>query len=149
MMGDVVIGIDPDSDRHGVAIYNRSVLVDLKKLGLIELLELISDIKNESSTLKISIEDVVTNKFVYSRNNANNKAVTSKIAMSVGRCQQSMIELTRWLDHIDQPYCLHIPQKSNWAKDKVKFKKVTKWKKQSNEDTRSAAYFGFLETKHV
>ena len=51
----------------------------------------------------------------------------------------------QWLDSLGVPYKLHKPQKGNWAKDKARFEKVTGWKGRSNEDTRSAAYFGFLE----
>jgi len=31
-----------------------------------------------------------------------------------------------------------------WKKDKKQFELVTKWTGRSNEDTRSAAYFGWL-----
>ena len=67
--------------------------------------------------------------------------------MSIGRCQQSQSELMRFLDEYKIKYVLHKPQKNNWAKNKHQFEKVTGWVGRSNEDTRSAAYFGFLGLK--
>lgn len=87
----------------------------------------------------------MANQFVYSRNQKASKAAQSKVAMHIGRCQQVQIEIMQWLDALGVPYKLHKPQKGNWAKDKAMFERVTGWKGRSNEDTRSAAYFGFLE----
>ena len=93
----------------------------------------------------VSIEDVCSNNFVYSCNVKASKAVHATVARSVGRCQQAQLELMRWLDYYHILYVLHKPQKGNWAKNKAQFEKITGWTKQSNEDTRAAAYFGYLE----
>ena len=94
-----------------------------------------------------SIEDVCANNFIYTRNQQQNKALAAKVGMSVGRCQQSQKELMRLLDHYEIPYKLHKPQRGNFAKDKQKFQTLTGWTERSNEDQRSAAYFGLLEAK--
>lgn len=139
----IVIGVDPDSKKHGIAIYKDGKLVELNEWGIVELIE-------NSHTLRgnvlFSIEDVASQNFVYARN-VNSKAVQSNIAMKVGRCQQSQIEFQRMLDHLGFKYVLHKPQKGNWAKNKANFERITGWTKRSNEDTRSAAYFGFLAIK--
>ena len=67
--------------------------------------------------------------------------------MAIGRCQQSQVELMRLIDDRNVNYVLHKPQKGNWAKNKAQFEKVTGWTKRSNEDTRAAAYFGWLGCK--
>ena len=139
----IVFGIDPDSQKHGVAIYKDGVLTSLMLLELFDLIDMIeSDFSKE---IFFSIEDVCANNFVYARNEKANKYAHAKVSLSIGRCQQSQTELMRVLTHLGYKYVLHKPQKGNWAKNKAQFEKITGWKKQSNEDTRSAAYFGFLE----
>lgn len=143
-MKKLTIGIDPDSAKHGVAIYDHKTLIDLKQFTLVEIMEFIQLSKDESYELLFSIEDVKANKFIYSRNVKSNSSVQSKIAISVGACQQSQEELMRLLDHLHVKYVKHKPQRGNWAKNRQQFEKVTGWKGRSNKDTRSAAYFGYL-----
>lgn len=139
------IGIDPDADRHGVAIYIDGILVDLDMLQLQALIDLIKDKEN----CLVSIEDVISNQFIYGRNQHSSKAAQSKIAMHVGRCQQAYVELTRQFDYHGINYVSHKPQGGNWAKKKAQFERVTGWSKRSNEDTRAAAFFGFLALKRI
>lgn len=147
-MSKIIIGIDPDSKAHGVAKYKNGVLESLDSMQLCEFAVILPLWeKTVGIDVVFHIEDVCANKFVYARNNKGNKSVTSKIAMAIGRCQQSQIELMRFLDKYNIKYVLHKPQKGNWAKNKAQFEKVTGWKGRSNEDTRSAAYFGWLGVK--
>ncbi len=138
----IVIGVDPDSDKHGLAVYKDGELSSLLMLSLPEIVDDINDSILQNA--KWAIEDVNTNKFVYGRNAHSSKAAQSKIAMGVGKCQQAQVELVRMLDHYGIDYTLIKPQKGNWAKNKAQFEKVTGWTGRSNEDTRSAAYFGWL-----
>ena len=139
----MVIGIDPDSKKHGVAIYRNGKLTNLEMMDNIEFIDVF---RPDSELLKVlvSIENVCANNFVYARNNKGGKSIVANIAMKIGRCQQAQTELMRWLDHYKVDYVLHKPQKGNWAKNRKQFESVTGWKGQSNEDTRSAAYFGWL-----
>lgn len=140
-MGQIVIGVDPDADRHGVATYVDGNLTELKMLNCVELMDEISHLGDMAL---VSIEDVMANKFVYSRNRGGSKSVQSKIAMQIGQCQQAQKELMQWLEWYEIPYVLHKPQKGNWAKDRAQFEKVTGWMGRSNGDTRAAAFFGYL-----
>lgn len=135
-----VIGVDPDSKKHGVATYRNGRLAQLDMMSTIDVVEH----AQACNMAIVSIEDVASNKFVYSRN-TNTKAVQSNIAMKVGRCQQAQIELERLLEHFGVTVIRHKPQRGNWAKNKTQFERVTGWIGRSNEDTRSAAYFGYLE----
>ncbi len=148
-MNRYVIGIDPDSKAHGVAIYYNGKLLTMDQWSLMDIQTNIMPFVEgrNSSKLLFSIEDVMNNKFVYARNRNENKTVQSNIAMKVGRCQQSFIEVTRMLDFYKIEYKTFPPQKDNWAKNKKQFEMATGWKKRSNEDTRSAAFFGFLGCK--
>lgn len=141
------IGIDPDSERFGLAAYFGETL---KVCATATITEIICDHLpqwQQFADVKFSIEDVMANQFVYARNRHGSTANQSKIAMHIGRCQQAQVELMRWLDHYGIPYELHKPQKGNWADNKAQFEKVTGWTGRSNADTRSAAYFGFLAIK--
>ena len=142
-----VIGVDPDSKEHGVAFYRQGKLVGLYFMPLMELINIAQSEESEVTGVLVSIEDVMANQFVYSRNQHSSKAAQSKIAMHIGRCQQSQVELMRALDFMLIDYELHKPTKNNWAKNKPMFEKVTGWTGRSNEDTRSAAYFGYLALK--
>ena len=138
----IVVGIDPDSDKHGVAVYDDAKLVSLSLRSSIEIVE-----SWAGTDAKFSIEDVMANQFVYTRNQKGSKSAQSKVAMHIGRVQQAQVELMRLLDRYGMPYELHKPQRGNWAKDKAMFERVTGWTERSNEDTRSAAFFGFLALK--
>lgn len=144
-MQSIVIGIDPDADKHGIAIYRDGQLDDLCRLNTVGLVGLLS--RYTGVMLLVSMEDVMANKFIYERNEKSTRAQQSKVAIAVGRCQQSQAELERWLDHLGVAYRKHAPQAGNWAKNKSYFERITGWRGLSNEDTRSAAYFGFLEAK--
>lgn len=135
-----VIGIDPDSTAHGMAIYQHGQLVELGQKTLIELIV----IAQARDVTKWVIEDVTKNNFVYNRNVLQSPAATQKVARNVGMCQQSMVELVRALEYLGQDFMLVPPTKQNWAKNKKEFERMTGWSSRSNVDTRSAAYFGFL-----
>ena len=140
----ITIGIDPDSSAHGVAIFDDDQLISLESLPLMELLEEIKTAHLTQEGCIVAIEDVMRNQFIYQRNSQASKASQSKVAMHVGRCQQSQVELVRALEYHGIALQLFKPDKSNWAKNKAQFEKVTKWTRRSNVDTRSAAFFGFL-----
>lgn len=142
---EICIGVDPDSEEHGIAIYKNQKLIALHKWSTIDILKYLDGLIDAPCTVMFSIENVMANQFVYARNRNGSTANQSKIAMHIGRCQQSQVELMRWLDHRNVLYMLHKPQKGNWADNKAQFEKVTGWTKQSNADARSAAYFGWLE----
>lgn len=139
-----VIGIDPDAKACGVAVFYMGELLALKSCTTVEI---VSELKNGGGDVLVSIEDVMANQFVYTRNQKASKAAQCKVAMHIGRCQQVQVEIMQWLDALGVPYKLHKPQRGNWAKNKAQFEKVTGWTGRSNEDTRSAAYFGFLEVR--
>lgn len=140
-MNNIIVGIDPDSERHGVAAYVNGHLAELSVMNLMEIFD---RFRGASFPVVFSIENVMAQSFVYSRNNQHSKAAQAKVGVSIGRCQQAQVELMRMLDYIKAPYILHKPSRSNWSNDKLGFEMATGWKGKSNADTRSAAYFGWL-----
>jgi len=148
-----IIGIDPDSEKHGVACYLDGKLVRLEMMNTIEIIDsFVNTILIQGEPL-FSIENVLANNYCYQMKMAAglSSAAKSKIKqnrmMKVGRCQQAQVELMRWLDHYKKPYVVHKPQSGNWADKRELFQKITGWQGNSNPDTRSAAYFGFLALK--
>jgi len=141
-----VIGVDPDTVAHGIAIYENEKLVELKMMTLVDIIKYCRD----EYVTKWVVEEVTKNKAVYNRNIQRGKSVEEnarinmKIAMDVGKCQQSMVELVRVLEAYNQRIVLIPPSKDNWSKDAVRFKRMTGWRGKSNVDTRAASYFGFL-----
>jgi len=142
---NVVVGVDPDSEKHGIAVFVNGTLSRLEMMSTVDIVKEFCNSISIHGPFVFSIENVMANQFVYARNRKGSTANQSRIAMHIGRCQQAQVELMRWLDHYSIPYVLHKPTKSNWANDKAKFEMATGWKKQSNADTRSAAFFGMLE----
>jgi hypothetical protein len=138
-MSKVIIGIDPDSKAHGVAIYIDGRLSRLECLTLYWLVDALDFY--HGNDIEIHIEDVCANNAVFRI--GNNQKVAGAMGRSIGKVQQSQIELERFIHHKMIKVVKHKISKM-WKKDKKQFEKVTDWSGQSNEDTRSAAYFGWL-----
>jgi len=142
-MSKIIIGIDPDSKAHGVSIYESGGLVILKCMTLLELMDFLTN-QYEAPWLdcaEVHIEDVCANNAIF--RTGNNKNVQQSIARRLGMVQQSQVELERLFKYLDVKVVKHKISKM-WKKDKKQFELVTGWKGRSNEDTRSAAYFGYL-----
>ena len=136
------IGIDPDSEKNGVALYRGSTLVELYNLSFIELQEFL--LLNKGAL--VVIEDVMKNTATFSKKGAVTQGSIRKVAYSVGRCAQVGYHLVQFCEHHDIKYVLK-PISSMWKKQKSVFERITGYTGRSNEDTRSAAYFGFLEAQ--
>jgi hypothetical protein len=141
------IGIDPDSDRHGVAVYENGTLITCATATTIEIITGYVPYFRALGELQFAIENVAANSFVYGRNNQSSKAAQAKVGVSIGRCQQAQIELVRWLELEAVPCTLIKPVAGNWANNKAQFERVTGWTGRSNADGRSAAFFGWLLLK--
>ena len=145
-MSKVVIGIDPDSKAHGVAVYLDNELIELKCLMLPEFIGLLEGYNKDFDDIEIHIEDVCANSAAFQKSGIKNAKAATAINRSIGKCQQSQIELERFLTYYDVKVVKHKISKT-WKKDKAQFELVTGWGGRSNEDTRSAAWFGYYGVK--
>lgn len=147
-MSKYIIGIDPDSKAHGIAYYEGGELDALFNFTLMQLHDyLLNGFEGEFSELEIHIEDVCANNKTFSKRFVANNYAQTTVTRSLGKCQQSQTELERMIEHIDEDKEIKIVKhkiSKQWKKNKAQFEAVTKWKGRSNEDTRSAAYFGYL-----
>ena len=142
----IIIGIDPDSRAHGVAVYYDGKLKDLFSLNIVEFISFIDSFSLTSKEIEIHVENVCGMSAVFRQRQGGSGGVNMKMANSVGRCQQAQIELERVIKCRGIKIVNHKISKM-WKKDRAQFEKVTGWKGRSNEDTRSAAYFGYLGAK--
>ena len=143
----IIIGIDPDSEAHGVAMFKVDGICKLQCLTLVELFEIIKF--NSDEVFEAHMENVCGNNATFQKRGIHNQRATTNVSRSLGKCQQSQIELERVFKHLGVKVVLH-PISKNWKAasiGKKALEKYTGWTGRSNEDTRSAAYFGWLGCK--
>lgn len=136
----IIIGIDPDVNASGVAFYEYGKLKELYTLTLIEIHKHFMDIKYTGAyedNIAIHIEDLHSNKAMWHKGG-------SGAARNVGRCEQIQLEIEKIAEHFGFEVVRH-PVSSKWKKgaSKKEFEKLTGWEGRTNEDMRSAAYFGY------
>ena len=143
----IIIGCDPDSNKSGIAVYDNGDTISLlQSLRLTEIIGVIESLKGWNVPIELHIEDlnaIISNAF--SIRSKDPLAVKLKKAGNVGQCKQVQIEIERIAEHFNIKIVRHSVSKQ-W-KDKygkIEFERVTGWTGRSNEDTRSAAYFGML-----
>lgn len=147
-MKKVIYGVDPDSKAHGFATY---VDGELHCLECLPLMSLVNRIKNDIydygvENIEIHIEDLNANSSsAFHIKKSDPPAVKQKKSEGVGRCKQAQIEVERVAEHFGIKIARHKVSKMWKSQEgKKQFELVTGWKGRSNEDTRSAAYFGWL-----
>lgn len=144
---DFVIGVDPASTKgHALATYKNGKLVDLRMSNLMDSYEYLKELK-ETGTVKVHIEAPSNNKAVWHANgDDNSKKSYGQASQRVAMCKWAQIEFERMCDHIGVSFKRH-RNSSKWKKPggpKNEFERVTGWKGRTNEDKRSAAWFGYI-----
>ena len=149
-MSKIIIGIDPDSKAHGVAVYDSngklSLIQSMPLMAIILLLARWADDGMSFDIVEVHIEDVCANNAVFmkpGRMDKKREGEAKARGRTLGMCQQAQDELERVFEYYKIKVVKHKISKM-WKKDKKQFEKVTGWTGRSNEDTRSAAYFGWL-----
>ena len=141
------IGIDPDSHEHGIAIYENGRLIELCNLSLFGVYGLRKEQRFLAATPTWHIENVFKTEAIFHADKTHNKKTDMEIARRVGSMQQSAKDLVDMLGYFfpyDRLKFYAISSKWKGGAEIKQFKLATQWKGQSNKDTRSAAYFGFL-----
>lgn len=146
-MTRIDIGIDPDSDKNGVAVYIDGKLSQLHSLDIVETFNILFGYKK--FTLNVHIENLFfSSSSAFNYKNGDCQAVKGKKSEGVGRCKQAQHDIEVFCKHYKINIFHHRPC-STWKDSKsVKlFQKVTGWGKRGNADTRSAAYFGYTGSR--
>ena len=148
-MNKLIYGVDPDSKASGIAVYLNGELKELQCMSLIQIFNhfMIETRHNECDSVELHIENLNGNKCrSFNHNKKMNAGVKYKVSESVGKCKQVQVEIERMAEHFGIKVVQH-KVSSAWKTgetQKNQFKLATKWKGRSNEDSRSAAWFGFL-----
>ena len=150
-MKNYVIGIDPGSTKgHGVAVYINGQLESLHMMNLFQLYHFLKSLDCE---FKVAIEDNEKEKRTFKDRlrKARSKEGAAKMGQDVGRLKWCQIEVERMLESEFDVKVYKLTQSKCWktGNGKAQFEKVTGWKGRSNEDTRSAAYFGWLGVQNA
>ena len=144
----IIIGIDPDTKASGLAVYIKGNLHQLSSMPLIDIYDWldINTPRKGYSDIEIHIEDVNgISSNAFSIKSRDPIGVKLKKAEHVGKCKQVQIEIERIAEHFGIKVVKHRVS-SSWKDQagKQAFGKITGWTGRSNEDARSAAYFGYL-----
>lgn len=144
-MTKFVAGIDPDSSKHGVAIFEDGNLIELHSLNTPKLSMLLKNLKQFGDVV-VSIEDNDAISAVYRGRFKSNdsEAVKAKKAQHVGMVKQAQREVESWCEDLGIAVIKQKPSSAWKDTNDKQFKLVTGWQGRSNEDQRSAAYMGFL-----
>lgn len=142
------IGIDPDSAGNGVALYIDGKLSILKNLSAAALTLLCVELQaNENSRVRIHIEDVKATKAVFKDRFNKKDKLEQKLmkAQNLGMCKQAQSEVEMMAEALGiQVFKYQISKRWKDQQEKATFQRATGWTGRSNEDTRSAAFFGFV-----
>lgn len=131
------IGIDPDSKKSGIAIWDSVAknFILLKAADFFNIIEIL----NEHKDAKVFIEDSSTLPANFHKSNQN-AVIREKIAYHVGRCVQISLLLQQFCEHNKIDYKAIIPKRSKTTREQ--FKLYTK-KEIKNQDIIDAAMLVF------
>lgn len=136
----MIIGIDPDLEKSGVAVVANGRIESLHKLELDDLCEFVAE--RYTDGVLVVLEDVEINKPVFNRGNQVRR-VREKIAQNVGNVKATARHIDRMLTKRGVKIIKVAPLKGavkrQAKKNSAYFNKLTGWTGRSNEDTRDAA----------
>ena len=140
MSAHLYIGIDPDVDKSGFAVWNKPAqkFESIEALGLAEIMSFFQ-------VMKISIEIVVIEAGYMNKGNRHTfkgqtVAAASKTGENVGRNHQRGMDIVEILEWMRIPYRLQKPITPNkWKDDAAYFKTITGWHGKTNPEKRDAA----------
>ena len=140
----LIVGIDPDSDKHGLAILSGRKIVTLQSLDTDAL---VTRLKTEAmmNQLLIKLEDVNHIPAIYPRPGQSRQQML-KIAQNVGACKQNAKYLLQRLVGAGLAVNLVNPLPkllSGKLHTHDSFVRLTGWDGRSNADTRDAAMIAF------
>jgi len=134
-----ILGIDPDLDKSGFALYCKETqqYVDVNCLYLWDLFIRLENL-NKTSTLLVFLEAGHLNKNTWHKGGRG-------ASKNVGKGQAIGILLERFMLENKINFKLIEPKGySNWFKDDKVFKLQTNWQKKVNADARAAAAIVFF-----
>lgn len=140
----MIIGIDPDLDKSGVAVVVNGQLQQLHGMCFFDLIKYIDEHADDAFFV---LEDVEASKPTYGRalnerNRSKREAIMKKIAQDVGKVKATGRFIRQYLEGCGARFVAIPPLRGNAKKAKKDaefFNKITGWTGKSNEDKRDAA----------
>lgn len=143
----LIIGIDPDLEKSGVAMVRDGQIVDLECLDFFNLLKFIELYSGEAI---FAVEDVEANRALYGKHNKQQQRVKEKISQNIGQVKAVSRLIEQWLKRLDCRYHMVTPLKGRFKQaknDKAYFTRLTGWKGPSNADKRDAGLIALYGIK--
>lgn len=109
----IYIGIDPDVEKSGVAIWSKGV-TSLHNFDYMQLFESLQNFQKhkEKYSILVVIEKGETNKAIFNANKAVNKRVAAKIGVSVGRNFEATNVIEQFCKYLELDYIFFVPNKA-------------------------------------
>ena len=139
-MSKVLIGIDPDVDKSGIAIFLSKDNFQLKNLRFFELYDLLDSLKE--STLEIYIEAGWLNKSNWHKVVNGSSNINAQIGQRTGANHESGKKIVEMCEYLGLKYNLIKPTKKKV--DSIIFNKITNYKGRTNQEQRDAAMLVLL-----
>ena len=141
MKDRLIIGIDPDLRKNGVAFIKNGKVKDLANLSMIDLVEMIVNTECFEDPLFVleDVEAIKTTVFKQKRKGGISDLRTSE---NIGKVKAVKILIKEALDHYGCDYKEVKPLRGDVKKakkDAKYFNLITGWNKSSNQDNRDAA----------
>lgn len=138
----LVVGIDPDLVKSGVALVREGEILSLQALSFPQLLKFAADVDLAVPKPLFVVEDVEIDKTTYRRAKTNARTHAA-IAQKVGQVKGVARVLVECLNDMGadvlQVKPLQGPAKRQAKGDADYFNRITGWEGRSNQDTRDAA----------
>lgn len=133
-MDRILIGIDPDVDKNGVAFIYKDV-IDLLNLNFFELFDYLKIAKSKPKELLVVVEAGWLNKSNWHTNKKGSAALNAKIGNNTGRNHEVGRKIIEMLEYLGVQYKLVKPKTSK-INSKM-FHRITGIKK-SNQEQRDS-----------
>ena len=141
----LIIGIDPDIQKNGVAIVREGRLDQLMAYSFVELMQFIDGCPEGTV---FAVEDVEHNKPTFNR--GLKPLQNLKVAQNVGAVKGAARHIFEYLEHRDCRFIRVPPLRGHLKKakkDSKYFNQLTGWNGRSSEDKRDAALIALYGIK--
>lgn len=133
------IGIDPDRDKNGVALYSSADrnLIDLLNLRFFELLDFLKAKQVDNKKIMVVIEAGWENEGNWHTVASDTSRKSAKIGKWVGGNHEVGRKIVEMVEYLGIPYMTIVPKRRKV--DAKEFSLYTKWDKRTNQEQRDAA----------
>lgn len=150
-MTEVIIGIDPDIEKNGVAVlYTKTQEISVHSLLLGQLLSYIDILKNKynNTSIRVCVEAGWKNKGNYHLTHYDTKKSAAKKGVDQGRNHQRGIDIIEILRYNNLTVDEVRPLQLIWKKGKISHEEITRYlpivKKKTNQEERDAALIAWV-----